>query len=125
MEKPKVIVKKITSILIAILFFNTPLCAQERTIASYYSNKFQGRKMSSGLKYDKDSLTCACNSYPLGTLLKITHLKNGKSVIVKVTDKCGTLGRIDLSFAAAKEIDIIKSGIAEVEIEEYLPNKED
>ncbi len=107
------------SILLALCFFIKLGYAQERTIASYYASSFQGRTMSNSDKYDKDSLTCAYNRYPMGTMLKVTHLKNGKSVIVKITDRCGTKGRIDLSYRAAEEIGIIKSGIAEVEISKY------
>ncbi len=107
------------SILLALCFFIKIGYAQERTIASYYANSLQGRTMSNSDKYDKDSLTCAYNRYPMGTMLKVTHLKNGKSVIVKITDRCGIKGRIDLSYKAAEELGIIKSGIAEVEISKY------
>ena len=55
--------------------------------ASYYSNKFQGRPTSSGALYDKDKMTCAHNSLPLGTWVKVTNLRNRKWVIVKVTDR--------------------------------------
>lgn len=77
-----------------------------------------GRKTSDGGKYNKDSLTCAHRTYPLGTILKVRNPKNNKEVIVKVTDR-GPHRRnliIDLSYAAAKEIDIIRDGIAPVEI---------
>lgn len=98
------------------------LQAQERGVASYYSNRLHGHKMSDGTRYHKDSLTCAHKKYPLGTKLKVTNLKNGKSVVVKVTDRC-TSRRIDLSYAAAKQIDIIRAGIAPVTIEYYIERK--
>lgn len=79
--------------------------------------------MSDGTKYHKDSLTCAHKRYPLGSMLKVTNLKNGKSVIVKVTDRCGSRRIIDLSYAAAKEIDIIRSGVAMVKVEKYNDRK--
>ena len=47
--------------------------------------------MSNGEKYHKDSLTCAHAKYALGTLLKVTNIKNGKSVVVEVTDRCARM----------------------------------
>lgn len=78
--------------------------------------------MSDGTRYHKDSLTCAHRRYPLGTKLKVTNLKNGKSVVVKVTDRCGS-HRIDLSYAAAKQIDMISQGVATVTVERYIESK--
>ena len=77
--------------------------------------------MSDGTRYHKDSLTCAHKRYPLGTMLKVTNIKNGKSVVVKVTDRCTSRRIIDLSYAAAKEIDIIAAGVATVRVEKYVP----
>lgn len=79
--------------------------------------------MSDGTRYHKDSLTCAHKRYPLGSMLKVTNIKNGKSVIVKVTDRCGSRRIIDLSYAAAKEIDIIRTGVAMVKVEKYNDRK--
>ena len=86
-------------------------------MASYYSNRMHGRRMSDGTKYHKDSLTCAHKTYPLGSMLKVTNIKTGKSVTVKVTDRCGGRRIIDLSYAAAKEIGIISVGVAMVKVE--------
>lgn len=75
--------------------------------------------MSNGKPYHRDSLTCAHKVYPLGTYLRVTNPVNNKSVVVKVTDR-GPFGRnrlIDLSYAAAKELDIIRSGVAAVIVE--------
>lgn len=99
------------------------LLAQEHGTASYYSNRMHGRRMSDGTRYHKDSLTCAHKSYPLGTMLKVTNVKNGKSVVVKVTDRCGSRRIIDLSYAAAKQLDIITLGVATVKVERYVENK--
>lgn len=87
--------------------------------ASYYSNDFHNRKTASGEIYDKNKLTAAHRELPFGTKLKVTNLKNGKSVIVIVNDRGPFVaGRIiDLSYRAAKEIDMINDGIAEVQIE--------
>jgi rare lipoprotein A len=85
--------------------------------ASYYANKFHGRRTSDGSIYHRDSMTCAHRTLPFGTILKVRNVKNGKEVIVKVNDRgpfCK--GRIvDLSYAAARELGIIASGVASVE----------
>lgn len=96
--------------------------SQQSGKASYYANKFHGRKTSSGLPYHRDSLTCAHRTLPFGTLLEVINPKNNKSVVVKVTDRGPfTKNRIiDLSHAAAKELDIIRSGVAHVELKEWL-----
>lgn len=96
----------------------TTLHAQERGKASYYSNSLQGRRMSSGLKYHRDSMFCAHKRYDLGQMLLVTNLSNGKSVVVKVADRGPhTRGRIiDLSYAAAKQIGMISAGVAMVEV---------
>lgn len=86
--------------------------------ATYYGNKWHGRRTSSGSIYHKDSLTCAHRTLPFGTLLKVTNKHNGKEVIVKVTDR-GPFRQnavIDLSLAAAKSIDMLSAGIVPVEI---------
>lgn len=85
--------------------------------ASYYHDVFHGRRTASGTPYHKDSMTCAHLRYPFGTMLKVRNLSNGKEVIVKVTDR-GPYSRhiLDLSKAAARQLDIIRHGHAEVEI---------
>lgn len=79
--------------------------------------------MSDGTRYHRDSLTCAHKTYPLGTKLKVTNIKNDKSVVVKVTDRCGSRRIIDLSYAAAKEIGILAAGVAMVKVEKYVERK--
>lgn len=102
------------------LFSFTSLQAQsQRGKATYYSAKAAGSRTSSGERLHNDSLTCAHRTYPFGTRLKVTNLKNGKSVIVRVTDR-GPFGRgriIDLSVRAAREIDMIAAGVVAVEVE--------
>ena len=86
--------------------------------ASYYGNKFHGRRTSDGSVYHRDSLTCAHRTLPFGTLLKVRNVKNGREVIVKVNDRGPFVrGRlVDLSYAAAKEIGMIAAGVARVEV---------
>lgn len=96
----------------------TELLAQKLTgNATYYGNRWHGRRTSSGEKYHKDSLTCAHRTLPFGTILRVRNPKNNKEVVVRVTDR-GPFRKgaiIDLSMAAAKQIDIIRDGIARIE----------
>ena len=88
-------------------------------VASYYATKFHGRKTASGEIFYKDSLTAAHKTLPFGTKVRVTNLKNNKSVIVKVNDR-GMQGKkriIDLSPAAAKELNMIGSGLIKVKVE--------
>lgn len=87
--------------------------------ASYYADAFQGRNTTSGEKYNNALYTAAHATLPFHTLVKITNLKNNISVIVKINDRCPRYSNriIDLSKAAAKKLDIIAAGIANVKLE--------
>lgn len=87
--------------------------------ASYYGNEFNGRKTASGEIFDNNKMTAAHQTLPFGTLVRVTNLKNKLSVIVVINDRGPFVdGRIiDLSYAAARQIDMVKDGIVEVEIE--------
>ena len=87
--------------------------------ASYYANKFQGRKTASGERYSHNKLTAAHRKLPFGTMVRVTNLANGKSVVVRINDR-GPMKReriIDLSRSAAEKIALIKAGVASVGIE--------
>ena len=86
--------------------------------ASYYADKFHGRRTASGEIYNKDSMTCAHLKYPFGTILKVRNPLNDRTVYVRVTDR-GPYHKhrvIDLSRAAAHELGIIQAGFSMVEI---------
>lgn len=88
-------------------------------IASHMGHSLHGRKQASGECHDKNELICAHKSLPFGTRIRVTNLKTGESVIVRVTDR-GPFGPgriVDLSLAAAKKLNIEKSGICKVKIE--------
>jgi rare lipoprotein A len=89
-----------------------------RGIASWYGKKFHGRKTSSGEIYNMYAMTAAHKTLPLGTHLSVTNLNNDQKVIVRVNDRGPFVrGRIiDLSYTAAKKLDIISVGTAPVEI---------
>lgn len=88
-------------------------------IASYYADEYHGRKTSSGEIYDMYKLTAAHPVLPFNTRVKVTSTKNGKSVIVRINDRMPDFKNriIDLSYAAAKQIDMIADGIVEVKVE--------
>lgn len=113
--------KGLTVIISALIGF-APLHAQEvlqKGKATYYSKRATGARTSSGERLHHDSLTCAHRTLPFGTRLKVTNIANGKSVVVRVTDRGPYIrGRIiDLSWRAAKELDILSRGVAMVVIE--------
>ena len=89
------------------------------TKCSYYAHFFHGRKTASGSRYNMYDLTCAHKTLPFGTLLRITNLSNYLSVIVMVNDRGPyTTGRtVDLSYGAAKKLNIIKKGIVNCKVE--------
>ncbi len=87
--------------------------------ATYYADKFHGRRTASGERYDKNRLTAAHRSLPFGTTVRVTNLLNGKTVIVRINDR-GPLkgGRIiDLSRAAAIAVGMISQGVVPAGIE--------
>ena len=92
---------------------------RERGIASWYGRPFHGRPTSSGEKYDMEEMTAAHTSLPLPTWVEVTNLSNGKTVVVKVNDRGPFVGNrlIDLSHAAAKALDIVRTGTARVEVQ--------
>ena len=91
----------------------------ETGLAAVYSDKLNGRKTASGEVYDRIKLTTAHKTLPFGTKVKITNLKNNKSVVLRVNDRGPTqAGRVvDISPAAAKAIGISTKGMAEVRVE--------
>ena len=91
--------------------------------ASWYGAQHQGRRTASGEPYDPRSLTAAHPSLPLGSTVRVTNLKNGRSVEVRVNDRGPFKSRrvIDVSTKAAEEIGIKRKGIGKVKIEPLPP----
>jgi len=88
-------------------------------IASWYGAEFHGRRTSNGEIYDMYQLTAAHRSFPFGTIVRVTNLGNGKIVMVRINNRGPFIKRriIDLSYAAAVQLDMVEQGIAEVRIE--------
>ena len=93
--------------------------ARQIGIASWYGSDFHGRKTSSGEIYNMYALTAAHKTLPFGTYVRVTNLNNKRSVKVKINDRGPFIkGRIiDLSYTAAKKIDMVESGTAKVKVE--------
>ena len=92
-------------------------------VASWYGPDFHGKPTSSGEIYDMYQLTCAHNSFPLGTSVMVTNLENGKALELKVNDR-GPFAKgriIDLSYAAAQILGIWEKGTAYVKVEGFGP----
>lgn len=92
--------------------------ASEGKVA-HYGRKFQGRKTANGERFDASALTMAHKTLPFGTMVRVTHLKNKRSVVVRVNDRGpSTADRIgDLSLAAASRLHMVRAGVAEVRLD--------
>ena len=95
----------------------------ERGLASWYGRKFHGRKTSSGERYDMHQMTAAHKTLPLPTYALVTNLDNGRRAVVRVNDRGPFVGSrvIDLSYAAAKRLDMLDAGTARVEVRSVDP----
>lgn len=97
---------------------------REQGIASWYGKKFHGRRTSSGEPYDMYQMTAAHKSLPLPSYVRVTHMGNGRSIVVKVNDR-GPFAHnriIDLSYAAAAKLNMLGAGTAPVEIAVVTPD---
>ncbi len=86
-------------------------------IASWYGRQHQGRRMANGKTFDRRKLTAACWWFPLGTVIRVVNLENGKSVVVTITDRGPNhrLNRVlDLSEVAAEQLDYVGRGLTRV-----------
>jgi rare lipoprotein A len=90
----------------------------QRGVASWYGRDFHGLSTSSGEEYDMHAMTAAHTTLPLPTWVEVTNLENGKRVVVKVNDRGPFVDNrlIDLSFAAATHLDMVRNGTARVEV---------
>jgi rare lipoprotein A len=88
-------------------------------VASWYGIERQGMPTASGELFDKDRLTAAHRKLPLGTVVRVTNLKNRKSTLLKINDRGPGSPRrvIDVSWAAAKQLGFLEAGLTGVEID--------
>ena len=118
--------KKISLVLLAALFASLSLPSLaagpgkvQKGVASYYHDSLHGNKTASGQIYNKNKLSAAHKTLPLGSKVRVTDVRTGKSIVVKVNDRGPFVkGRIiDLSRRAASDLGIIKKGITPVKVE--------
>ena len=91
----------------------------ETGVASFYSEKYNGKQTANGEIYDMNAMTAAHINYPFETVIRVTNLSNNKSVVLRINDRMPDYnGRIiDVSRKAAEELDMLISGIAKVRID--------
>lgn len=92
-------------------------------VASWYGAEFQGLPTASGEPFDMNGLTAAHRTLPLGSRARVVNLENGRSVVVRITDRGPYVGQrvIDLSYEAARELDMAPAGTARVEVVPLAP----
>ncbi len=108
------------------LSFSLAIGQTQKGIASYYGKRATGRLTSSGELLHHDSMTCAHRTHPFGTLLRVYNPRNQRAVVVKVNDR-GPFGRgriVDLSWGAARQLGILRRGIAPVEVTVFDPERD-
>jgi rare lipoprotein A len=96
----------------------------QRGVASWYWREFHGRSTASGEPYDMNALTAAHKTLPLPSYARVTNLRNGRSIVVRINDR-GPFVRnriLDLSYAAAQALDIANEGTGIVDIETVVPD---
>jgi len=88
-------------------------------LASYYGHQYHGRLTANGETYDENAMTAAHRTLAFGTMIRVTSKANGKTVILRVNDRGPFVdGRIvDLSFQAAKDLDMVRAGVVKVRLE--------
>jgi rare lipoprotein A len=90
-------------------------------MASFYGKDHVGRKTASGRRFDANALTAAHRTLPFGTRLTVTNLKNGRSVVVEVSDRGPFKPNriLDVSYAAADRLGFVRDGIAKIRVDKY------
>ncbi len=99
----------------------------ERGVASWYGPTFHGELTSMGERYDMYAMTAAHKTLPLPAYARVTNLKNGKSVVVRINDRGPFVATriIDLSYTAASHLDMLRDGTAMVEVRALIPGQPD
>lgn len=110
--------KAALALLSILLFYSCAKPVVQQGKASYYADKFNGRKTASGQTFRNSRKTAAHKTIPFGTKVKITNLKNGRSVKVRINDRGPFVqGRIiDLSKKAARKLGMLRDGVTEVKL---------
>lgn len=101
-----------------------PECYKEKGVASFYGTRFDGQLTASGDVFDSKGMTAASNTLPLDTYVKVTNLKNGKWIVVRVNDRMSKHNKrlIDLTKGAAQKLKFIQHGLTRVKVE-FVPDE--
>ena len=96
---------------------------RERGVASWYGPDFHGLQTATGERYDMFAMTAAHKTLPIPCYARVTNLSNGRSVVVRINDRGPFVANriIDLSYSAARSLDMIRNGTAFVEVETLMP----
>ncbi|MCP5082448.1 MAG: septal ring lytic transglycosylase RlpA family protein [Alphaproteobacteria bacterium] len=99
-----------------LLFATLPANAGQTGVASYYKS---GKVTANGERFKPHGMTAAHRKLPFGTKVRVTHLRTGKSVVVRINDRGPFIGKriIDLSLGAARRIGMTNSGVARVRVD--------
>ena len=91
----------------------------ETGLASWYGPPYHNRRGSNGEVYNMHAMTAAHRTFPLGSIVRVTNVKTGHAALVRITDRGPFIpGRVvDLSLAAARKVDVVQPGVAEVKVE--------
>jgi rare lipoprotein A len=111
-------VKQILFYLLIISLLSSCGYSTRKGLASYYADSYEGKTTANGEIYRQGKITAAHKTLPFGTKVEVTNLSNNKTVVVRINDRGPYIrGRIiDLTKAAAKEIDMVGAGVAKVKI---------
>lgn len=102
-----------------------PAAAGKKGVASFYHDKFEGRRTATGEVFDNDKFTAASNKLKLGAYVKVTNTQNGRVVYVRVNDRMAATNKrlIDLASVAAEQLAFTSQGTAKVKVE-IVPEQE-
>jgi len=111
--------KRYLLIIITLLISFNISAFEQIGVASWYGGKFHGRQTANGETFNTNDLTAAHKELPFNTVVNVTNMANGKSISVRINDRGPYVGErvIDLSYAAAKALDMVRAGTANVMIE--------
>ncbi len=118
----KLIQNKEILLLLLLLNLTTPTYAKDKKVqigkGSWYGKEFQGKLTASGERYNMYDYTAAHRTFPFNSMVKVTNLKNGRSVIVRINDRGPYHGGriIDLSYLAAKKLGYVNKGVAKLKV---------
>lgn len=98
---------------------------RQEGIASWYGRRFHGRKTANGERYNMYAMTAAHTGLPISTYVKVTNLKNYRTIVVRINDRGPFHGNriIDLSYAAARKLGFVSGGVSKVEVRAISKNK--